>query len=176
MTILHTSCYEGQVLRRVNSDRDGRANYYKEEKICVNRLRRVNCAKRSGPQIVVWGLRYATGGGYNVGMPEYYVYILASRKNGTLYVGMTEDIAKRTTRHKTGNGCKFTKDYEVSKLVYLEKCENRQTAMAREKQLKKYNRRWKIRIIEQLNPKWEDLFGKLIKTNKAGSPAENQGS
>ena len=109
-------------------------------------------------------------------MCEYYVYILASRKNGTLYVGMTEDIAKRVVRHKGGKGSKFTKDYEVNKLVYLEKCENRQTAMNREKQLKKYNRRWKIRLIEQFNPKWEDLFSKAINTNNPGSPAENQGS
>ena len=104
------------------------------------------------------------------------MYILASRKNGTLYVGMTEDIGKRIVRHKNGNGCKFTKDYEVNKLVYLEKCENRQTAMTREKQLKKYNRRWKIRAIEQLNPKWEDLSGETITANNPGSPAEDQGS
>jgi putative endonuclease len=113
---------------------------------------------------------------YNAGMQEYYVYILASKKNGTLYVGMTEDIGKRTVRHKVGKGSKFTKDYEVNKLVYLEICENRQTAMAREKQLKKYNRRWKIRLIEQLNPTWEDIFGKTMNTNNPGSPAENQRS
>jgi len=119
-------------------------------------------------------LRCATGDGYNVDMGKYYVYILASRKNGTLYVGMTEDIAKRAVRHKAGNGCRFTKDYEVNKLVYLEKCENRQTAMNREKQLKKYNRRWKIRLIEQFNPKWEDIFSEAINTINPGSPAENQ--
>jgi putative endonuclease len=109
-------------------------------------------------------------------MLEYYVYILASTKNGTLYVGMTEDIGKRVVRHKKGKGSKFTKDYEVNKLVYLEKCKNRQTAMVREKQLKKYNRRWKIRLIEQLNPAWEDLFGELITADNPGSPAENRGS
>jgi putative endonuclease len=90
-------------------------------------------------------------------MQEYYVYILASKKNGALYVGMTGDIGKRTVRHKAGNGCKFTKDYGINKLVYLEKCENRQTAMTREKQLKKYNRRWKIKLIERQNPTWQDL-------------------
>jgi putative endonuclease len=109
-------------------------------------------------------------------MLEYYVYILASRRNGTLYVGMTEDIGKRTVRHKKGKGSKFTKGYEVNKLVYLEKCKNRQTAMVREKQLKKYNRRWKIRLIEQLDPTWEDLFGKVINAKNTGSPAEDQGS
>ena len=107
-------------------------------------------------------------------MQEYYVYILASKRNGTLYAGMTEDIAKRVVRHKGGKGSKFVKDYEVNKLVYLEKCENMRTAMAREKQLKKYNRRWKIRIIEQLNPKWEDLFSETINANNPGSPAEDQ--
>ncbi len=106
-------------------------------------------------------------------MNGYYVYIVASRKNGTLYVGMTEDIESRTARHKMGNGCKFTKDYEVNKLVYLEKCKNRQTAMTREKQLKKYNRPWKIRLIEKLNPGWEDLFGETITANNPGSPAED---
>jgi putative endonuclease len=109
-------------------------------------------------------------------MLEYYVYILASKRNGTLYVGMTEDIGKRVVRHKKGKGSKFTKDYEVNKLVYLEKCKNRQTAMVREKQLKKYNRRWKIRLIEQLNPTWEDLFGELKNAKNTGSPAEDQRS
>jgi putative endonuclease len=90
-------------------------------------------------------------------MQKYYVYILASKRNGTLYVGMTEDLAKRMVRHKGGRGSKFTKDYEVNKLVYLEKCENIQAAMARERQLKKYNRRWKIRLIERQNPAWQDM-------------------
>jgi putative endonuclease len=96
-------------------------------------------------------------------MQEYYVYILASKKNGTLYVGMTEDLGKRVVRHKKGSGSKFTGDYEVNKLVYFELCKDKQTAMAREKQLKKWNRRWKMRIIEQLNPKWEDLYTKIGK-------------
>ena len=109
-------------------------------------------------------------------MSEYYVYILASRKNGTLYVGMTEDIAKRIKRHKTKTASKFTKDYEVNKLVYFEKCKDKQTASAKEKQLKKYNRRWKIRLIEKLNPRWEDLSSEVINAKNTGSPAENQRS
>jgi putative endonuclease len=109
-------------------------------------------------------------------MQDYYVYILVSKKNGTLYGGMTGDITKRVVRHKGGKGSKFTGDYEINKLVYFEKCKDKQTASAREKQLKKYNRRWKIRLIEQLNPTWEDLFGEVVKANNPGSPAEDQSS
>jgi putative endonuclease len=89
---------------------------------------------------------------------EYYVYILASKRNGTLYVGMTEDLMKRVKRHKQKTAVKFTKDYEINNLVYFEKFKKRQTASDREQQLKKWNRRWKMRLIEQLNPKWEDLY------------------
>ena len=94
-------------------------------------------------------------------MREYYVYILASKRNGTLYVGMTKDIATRARRHKSKTASKFTKEYEVNKLVYVEKCKDKQSASSRERQLKKYNRRWKIRVIEQMNPKWDDLHTKI---------------
>ena len=97
------------------------------------------------------------------GMKEYYVYMLASKRNGTLYTGMTKELGKRVVRHKKGRGSRFAGDYEVNKLVYFEMCKDKQTATAREKQLKKWNRRWKIRIIEQLNPKWEDLYTKIDK-------------
>lgn len=110
---------------------------------------------------------------YNAGMQEYYVYILASGKNGTLYVGMAEDIAKRVVRHKGRQGNEFTAKYDVLKLVYYEKHKSLEEAVKREKQLKKWNRRWKIRIIEQLNPKWEDLFSETINTNNPGSPSED---
>jgi putative endonuclease len=113
---------------------------------------------------------------YNAGMQEYYVYILASRKNGTLYVGMTEDITKRVVRHKGRQANEFTAKYDVLKLVYYEKHKSLEEAVKREKQLKKWNRRWKIRVIEQLNPKWEDLFSETINANNTGSPAENQSS
>ena len=109
-------------------------------------------------------------------MQEYYVYILASRKNGTIYVGMAGELKVRIRRHKSKTASKFTRDYEVNKLVYFETCKDKQTASAREKQLKKYNRRWKIRLIEQSNPAWKDLSSDLINTNNPGSPAENQGS
>ncbi len=109
-------------------------------------------------------------------MQEYYVYILASKKNGTLYVGMTEDIGKRVVRHKGRQANEFTAKYDVLKLVYYEKHKSMEEAVKREKQLKKYNRRWKIRLIEQLNPTWEDLFSKIINLKNPGSPAEDQRS
>ncbi len=94
---------------------------------------------------------------YNTKMREYYVYILAKKRNGALYIGITKDLTKRVKRHKRKTAAKFTKDYEINKLVYFEKFKNRQTAAVREKQLKKWNRRWKIRLIEQSNPGWKDL-------------------
>jgi putative endonuclease len=112
---------------------------------------------------------------YNAVMNEYYVYILASGKNGTLYVGMAEDIAKRAIRHKGRQANEFTAKYDVLKLVYYEKHKSLEEAVKREKQLKKWNRRWKIRIIEQLNPTWEDLFSKAINTNNPGSPGRCAG-
>ena len=95
---------------------------------------------------------------YNAGMQEHYVYILASKKNGTLYVGMAEDIAKRLVRHKGRQGNEFTAKYDVLKLVYYEKHKSLEGAVKREKQLKKWNRRWKLQLIEKHNPKWEDLY------------------
>jgi putative endonuclease len=109
-------------------------------------------------------------------MQEYYVYILASKKNGTLYVGMTEDIGKRIVRHKGRQANEFTAKYDVLKLVYYEKRKSLEEAVKREKQLKRWNRRWKIRIIENFNPRWEDLFSKVLNENNTGSSAENQRS
>jgi putative endonuclease len=100
-------------------------------------------------------------------MREYYVYILASRKNGTLYVGMTEDLAKRMVRHKGGQANEFTAKYDVLKLVYYEKHKSLEEAVKREKQLKKWRRQWKIILIEKQNHEWQDLFGEVINT---GSP------
>jgi putative endonuclease len=82
---------------------------------------------------------------------------MAKKRNGTLYIGMAKDLAKRVKRHKQKTAAKFTRDYEINKLVYFEKFENKKTASDREQQLKKWNRRWKIRLIEQKNPRWKDL-------------------
>jgi len=104
-------------------------------------------------------------------MQEYYVYIMASGRNGTLYVGMAEGLKGRVAKHRNGSGSKFVQKYEINQLVYFERYENKQTALVRERQLKKWNRRWKIRLIEQLNPNWKDICPKV---KIYGSPAEDR--
>ena len=93
---------------------------------------------------------------------QYYVYILASKKNGTLYIGVTSNLVKRIYEHKNELAEGFTKKYSVHKLVYFEITESVESAIAREKQLKKWNRAWKIRLIEKTNPEWLDLYMELI--------------
>ena len=90
-------------------------------------------------------------------MKDYYVYILARRRNGTLYIGVTNDLVKRVYEHKNDLVEGFTKKYQVHNMVYYEQTPDIQTAIAREKQLKKWSRRWKIELIEKLNPNWKDL-------------------
>ena len=94
---------------------------------------------------------------------SFYVYIVASRRNGTLYIGMTDDLARRTWQHRTGVVPGFTKTYGVSMLVWYEVHETREYAFARERQLKKWNRAWKLRLIERMNPTWRDLWDDLLK-------------
>ena len=86
------------------------------------------------------------------------VYILASKRNGTLYVGVTSDLVKRGWEHRTNAVDGFTKKYGVHALVYYELHENMISAITREKQLKKWNRAWKLRLIEERNPEWHDLW------------------
>lgn len=90
-------------------------------------------------------------------MKHYYVYILANRKNGTLYIGVTNDLQRRVTEHKEKATDGFTKKYDVSKLVHFETYYEPLVAIEREKRLKKWNRRWKINLIEKNNPHWYDL-------------------
>ena len=90
-------------------------------------------------------------------MKQYYVYILASRKNGTLYTGVTNDLARRVYEHKHGLTEGFTSAYGVDMLVYYDQTPDAREAIAREKQIKKWNRAWKIRLIESTNPQWKDL-------------------
>lgn len=85
-------------------------------------------------------------------------YILASSKHGTLYVGVTSDLAARVYQHKTKMVAGFTADYDVTKLVWFEIHQDMESAIKREKQLKKWKRDWKIRLIEELNPEWVDLY------------------
>jgi len=91
----------------------------------------------------------------------YFVYLLASAPNGTLYVGVTNDIARRTGEHKDAQVPGFTRRYGVKRLVWYESHEDVQVAIAREKQIKGWNRAWKIRLIESVNPQWDDLTGGL---------------
>lgn len=88
---------------------------------------------------------------------QYYVYILASRKNGTLYIGVTNDLAKRILEHKSNFTSSFTQKYNVHTLVYFEQTDDIEGAIIREKQLKNWHRKWKIALIEKGNPSWRDL-------------------
>ena len=93
---------------------------------------------------------------------RYYVYIMASGKNGTLYTGITNDIARRSFEHKTHlNAHSFTARYNVNKLVYMEVFENPEYAIMREKQIKSWSRNKKKDLIESMNPDWIDLFDYL---------------
>jgi putative endonuclease len=87
----------------------------------------------------------------------YYVYILASKKHGTLNVGVTNDLRGRLELHRSGKGSEFVKKYGVTRLVYVEEYSSPEEAIRREKQLKNWHRDWKIRLIEEDNPDWSDL-------------------
>ncbi len=87
-----------------------------------------------------------------------YVYILASARYGTLYIGVTSDLVKRVWEHKEGTADGFTKKHGVKQLVWFEVHEEMLSAIAREKQLKKWNRSWKIELIQKENPYWRDLY------------------
>lgn len=94
-------------------------------------------------------------------MKDYYVYILASKKDGVLYIGVTSDLIKRVYEHKQGFVSSFTKKYHVNKLVYYEVGQDTYAAITREKQLKKWRRSWKVELIEKMNPAWKDLYEDL---------------
>ena len=93
-----------------------------------------------------------------MGTRSFYVYILASRIGGTLYIGVTNDLIRRVAEHRLKSIESFTKKYDVVRLVYFEQFDDAENAIKREKRLKKYNRAWKIRLIEELNPNWDDLY------------------
>jgi len=90
------------------------------------------------------------------------VYILANKRNGTLYVGVTSDMMKRGWEHRQGVEEGFTRKYGVQMLVHYEVCENMLSAISREKLLKKWNRAWKLRLIEERNPAWRDLWQDIV--------------
>ena len=92
---------------------------------------------------------------------QFHVYILASDRNGTIYVGVTANLPKRIWEHKQDLVKGFTKEYSVHKLVWYEQHESAESAIRREKRIKKWNREWKIRLIEEANPYWNDLYLKF---------------
>ncbi len=91
-----------------------------------------------------------------------FVYILASARNGTLYVGVTSDLPKRVAQHRTGMIDGFTKEHGVHDLVWYEHHDEIESAIMREKAVKRWQRAWKIRLIEEMNPLWRDLFDDLF--------------
>jgi len=92
----------------------------------------------------------------------YHVYLMASGKNGTLYVGVTDDLVRRVYEHRTNAVDGFTRQYDVHHLVWFEATDDITTAIRREKQLKNWKRDWKIALIEQTNPEWLDLYDGLL--------------
>ena len=95
-------------------------------------------------------------------MNNYYVYILASKRHGTLYIGVTNDLVRRVYEHKNDLVEGFTKKYGIHLLVYYEQYDNVESAIQRERQMKKWNRQWKIRRIERQNPDWRDLYDEIV--------------
>ncbi len=100
--------------------------------------------------------------GIHFTMKTYFIYILASKRNGTLYIGVTNDLKRRLHEHKQGLVAGFTKEYSVNRLVWYDQTNAVEEAIVREKQLKKWNRQWKIRLIEELNPSWKDLAAEWV--------------
>ena len=102
-------------------------------------------------------------------MKQPAVYMLASRRNGTLYTGVTSDLAKRIWEHRNDIVEGFTKRYGVHSLVYFELHDDMPEAIRREKQIKKWNRAWKIELIERTNPQWQDLWRSLTEGEEMDS-------
>ncbi len=93
---------------------------------------------------------------------QFYVYILASKRNGTLYIGVTSNLLQRVWQHKEKLAEGFTKKYGVTRLVYYEHHPSAESAIIREKQMKKWRRAWKLRLIESRNSRWRDLYDDLV--------------
>lgn len=95
-------------------------------------------------------------------MERYYLYILADKKGGDIYVGRTNDLICRVSEHRSDIICGYTKNSGIKNLVYYEEYTNLADAAKREKQIKKWKREWKINMIEKFNPEWKDLYFDLI--------------
>ena len=96
-------------------------------------------------------------------MRRYHVYILANRRNGTLYTGVTGDLARRAWEHRTEAVAGFTTRYGVHRLVYAEEHDDPRAAIEREKRIKRWRRAWKVELIEGMNPEWRDLYDDLLR-------------
>jgi len=96
-----------------------------------------------------------------MGPRNFYVYILASRIGGTLYIGVTNDLIRRVAEHRLKAVKSFTEKYAVERLVYFEQFDDPENAIKREKRLKKWDRAWKVRLIEEHNPNWNDLYPEI---------------
>jgi putative endonuclease len=92
----------------------------------------------------------------------FCVYILASARNGTLYIGVTSNLIQRIWQHKEGIIGGFTKEHDVKQLVWYEQHENAESAIRREKQIKKWKREWKVRLVETDNPYWNDRYSEIV--------------
>jgi putative endonuclease len=95
-------------------------------------------------------------------MKQWCVYILASQENGTLYIGVTNDVARRVDEHKANTAKSFTQRYHVHNLVYYEVFASPEEAIHREKNMKAWKRLWKLRLINEANPEWRDLSAELL--------------
>ncbi len=95
-------------------------------------------------------------------MKDYFIYILASKRNGTLYTGVTNDLPRRINEHKEGVASSFTKKYNIKMLVYYEHTNSIESAIIRESNIKAWKRKWKLETIEKFNPDWEDLYYKIL--------------
>jgi putative endonuclease len=111
--------------------------------------------------IVIPGRRVAPGPESKRRSAMYYVYLLASDKNGTLYLGVTNDLTRRVYEHKTKAIAGFSSRYGVDRLVWFESYDDPEHAIAREKDVKKWRRAWKVRLINQRNPNWNDLYSSI---------------
>ena len=92
---------------------------------------------------------------------SFFVYIMASKRNGTLYTGVTSELVRRVWEHKNDCVSGFTSQYGIKHLVYYEVCDDAESAIIREKRIKKWERKWKLRLIEEKNPGWRDLYSEL---------------
>ena len=93
---------------------------------------------------------------------DYYVYMMTNKPNGVLYIGMTNDLIRRVFEHKSHSVKGFTDDYNLTRLVWFEQTGDVMSAIAREKQLKNWHRDWKIELIENINPEWNDLYEAIV--------------